>query len=80
MHSLSVRCGSLIWEGEQDRDLTVVGQHWPTFVVTHFREPPILLPQAGCDKHAASETSAMFYWGGCRVCWKHLHRMWSGRC
>ncbi|OLP87432.1 hypothetical protein AK812_SmicGene31336 [Symbiodinium microadriaticum] len=38
-------CGSLIWEGEQDRDLTVVGQHWPTFVVTHFREPPILLPQ-----------------------------------
>ena len=27
------------------KNLTVLGQHWPTTLVTHYRDPPVALPQ-----------------------------------
>ena len=39
------RCGSIVWDAEGPRGLHVVGQHWPTFLVTNFWDPPIALPK-----------------------------------
>ncbi|CAK9067333.1 unnamed protein product [Durusdinium trenchii] len=38
-------CGSIVWDAEGPRGLHVVGQHWPTFLVTNFWDPPIALPK-----------------------------------
>lgn len=35
----------MVWDAEGPKGLNVVGQHWPTFLVTNFWDPPILLPQ-----------------------------------
>ena len=35
----------MVWDAEAPRGLNVVGQHWPTFLITNFWDPPILLPQ-----------------------------------
>ena len=35
----------MVWDAEAPRGLKVLGQHWPTFVVTDFWDPPVLLPQ-----------------------------------
>jgi len=38
-------CGALVWDTEKKRDLTVAGQHWPTFLLTNFWDPPVSLPR-----------------------------------
>ena len=35
----------MVWDAEAPRGLNVVGQHWPTFLITNFWDPPVLLPQ-----------------------------------
>ena len=35
----------MVWDAQAPRGLKVLGQHWPTFLVTDFWDPPILLPQ-----------------------------------
>jgi len=37
-------CGFKLRDSERGRQLVVPGQHWPTFVLTNFWDPPVRLP------------------------------------
>lgn len=39
-----VACGVVLRDLEKPRQLFVPGQHWPTFLVTNFWDPPVTLP------------------------------------
>mmetsp|Transcript_12494 Transcript_12494/g.35589 ORF Transcript_12494/g.35589 Transcript_12494/m.35589 type:complete len:569 (+) Transcript_12494:74-1780(+) len=38
-------CGFVLRDAEAPRQLSVVGQHWPTFLMTNFWDPPVTLPE-----------------------------------
>lgn len=39
-----VLCGAMVRNKESPRRISVGGQHWPTFVLTNFWDPPVGLP------------------------------------
>ncbi|CAJ1379986.1 unnamed protein product [Effrenium voratum] len=51
-------CGSLVWEEERPKELDVLGQHWPTFLISNFWEPPVLLPKEVEQEMLASSPRA----------------------
>lgn len=38
------RCGEMLRQTDAAKNVTVLGQHWPTTLVTNFREPSLLIP------------------------------------
>jgi len=38
------RCGEMLRQTDLSKNITVIGQHWPTSLVLNFREPSISLP------------------------------------
>lgn len=42
--SIYNRCGDMLRKAELPKNITVLGQHWPTSLVLNFREPAITIP------------------------------------
>eukprot|EP00927_Polykrikos_kofoidii_P000587 TRINITY_DN10214_c0_g1_i1.p1 TRINITY_DN10214_c0_g1~~TRINITY_DN10214_c0_g1_i1.p1 ORF type:complete len:614 (-),score=84.05 TRINITY_DN10214_c0_g1_i1:141-1886(-) len=40
-----VACGFILRDAELPRDIVINGQHYPTFTVTNFWDPPVILPR-----------------------------------
>lgn len=38
------KCGEMMRLAEMPKSIAVLGQHWPTSIVTHFRDPSIVIP------------------------------------
>jgi len=38
------QCGDMLRQAEMPKNITVLGQHWPTSLVTNFRDPPVAIP------------------------------------